>query len=62
MKEKKIKIFFFIIINLILPIIICEDECNKCNASPPTCPQNCRKSSINGDSTYYLCNFDRNNQ
>ena len=62
MKEKKIKIFFFIIINLILPIIFCQNECNECNASPPTCPQNCRKSSINGDNTYYYCNFDGNNQ
>ena len=58
MKEKKIKILFFIIINLILPIIICDGECNLCNESSPTCHQNCRQSLTNGDSTYYYCNFD----
>lgn len=60
MKEKKIKILFFIIINLILPIIICDNECNLCNESPPTCHEKCRKSSTNGDTNYYYCDFDGN--
>ena len=58
MKEKKIKILFFIIINLILPIIICDGECNLCNESPPTCPSKCKQSLTNGDTNYYYCNFD----
>ena len=58
------KIYCFIIISLILPIIICAgEECINCDdQSPsPTCHQNCRKSLANGDSNYYYCNFDGGN-
>lgn len=52
-------LFIFIIINLFLPIIIC-DECDDCT-EPTTCSK-CKQSLINGDSNYYYCNFDGSNQ
>ena len=31
-----------------------------CNESSPTCHEKCRKSSTNGDTYYYFCDFDGN--
>ena len=60
MKQKKLKKLFYIIITLILPIVICADECINCDDQQSTCHQNCKKSLVNGDSNYYYCNLDDN--